>query len=297
MKKNRFTILNITKVMVQVLAFIFLPALFVSTFAGIKGLYLSVINNEYNVSVLIPQLIEAFAIVPLTLLFGRFFCGWMCAFGTLGDLIYSLSKKIFKTNLKVGKKLDGILKYAKFLVLVFLMVFVWGMGYKVFKSSNPWDVFGMLATIGKKPDISYVLSDLAPGLVILLLIIGMSFIIERFFCRYLCPLGAVFAIISKLRITKIGKPAKACGKCRICTDNCPMGISMYEKDIIGSGECINCFKCTLVCPRGNVSLKVVNADVKPLVAGTMAVALMTGIYYAGDSINSTDTTVQKSTLS
>ncbi|MGL5577034.1 MAG: 4Fe-4S binding protein [Sarcina sp.] len=61
---------------------------------------------------------------------------------------------------------------------------------------------------------------------------------ERFFCRYLCPLGAVFSIISRFKILKINKKKDKCGKCRLCTNKCVMGISLYEDDNVKSGECI-----------------------------------------------------------
>jgi uncharacterized protein with FMN-binding domain len=60
-----------------------------------------------------------------------------------------------------------------------------------------------------------------------------------------------------------------------------MGIALYRRDSFKSGDCINCFECTAACPRKNVSLAVSQGDVRPVIAGAMAVAVMTGVYYAG----------------
>ena len=140
----------------------------------------------------------------------------------------------------------------------------------------------MLATVGKTPDFSYVLSNLAVGFVILIAIIVASVFIERFFCRYLCPMGAIFAITSKLRIAKIKKPSAQCGKCRICTTNCAMGIPLYKMDVVSSGECINCMKCISACPRGNTDFNIVKKDVRPLLAGVAAVATIASMDYVGN---------------
>ena len=130
-------------------------------------------------------------------------------------------------------------------------------------------------------DFSYAAVNLTVGFILFILIAIASMFIERFFCRYLCPLGAVFAIISKLKIAKIRKLRTKCGDCRICTNNCAMEIPLYKYDVIKSGECINCMQCITACPRKNITLTVCGDDVRPLIAGAAAVSVMTGFYYVG----------------
>lgn len=283
MKVGKFKISTIRclRAVSQILFFIFLPGLYISTLSGIKGIYLSIYNHSFNFATFLPQITEVIAIIPITLFLGRFFCGWMCAFGALSDFIAVVSGKIFKRKFKINEKADRILKYTKYIWLCFLIIAVWSLGTKAFSSANPWDAFGMLLTLGKAPDFSYVVSNLAPALIILILIIFASFFVERFFCRYMCPLGAIFSIVSKPRITSIKKPKDKCGKCRVCTNSCPMGIPLYKKDSFKSGECIHCFECVTACPRKNCKLAVSDADIKPVIAGAVTVAAMTGIYYAG----------------
>jgi polyferredoxin len=286
------------RILSQVVFFILLPGLYISAFSGIKQLYLSLYNWNFNWGTLLPQMVALLAVLPITLLAGRFFCGWMCAFGSLGDLIYGLSKLIIKKRKPIPEEVDRILKFAKFVLLFLLVVVVWSIGLKTFQSANPWDAFGMLFTIGKAPDFSYVLSNLAPAFFILAAIIAGSFYIERFFCRYLCPLGAIFAIVSKLRITAIKKPTEKCGNCRVCTKNCPMGIPLYREEQSKSGECINCLQCVSKCPRKNVRLTVVEQDAAPILAGALAVTVMTGVYYAGSfATNSFGATTNNTTVS
>lgn len=288
-KKLKIPVIRLLRTVTQIIFFILLPALYISAFSGIKQIYLSIYNSNFSVSAMLPQVIEAITIIPVTILAGRFFCGWMCAFGAMGDFIYMISQKLFKTKFKINEKVDRILKYVKYIVLLFLITAVWSIGIDTFSTASPWDAFGMLLTVGKAPDFAYVISNLLPALIVLVFIIAASFFVERFFCRYLCPLGAVFAIVSKLRIAKISKPKEKCGNCRICTRSCPMGIALYKKDESKSGECISCFECVSACPRKNVSLTISENDVRPVLASTMAVAVMTGVYYAGSfAVNAVD---------
>jgi uncharacterized protein with FMN-binding domain len=203
---------------------------------------------------------------------GRWFCGWICAFGAYNDLIYFISQKVFKRKYKVGEKVDSILKYAKYVILLFIIIVSWTFGSNILESASPWDAFGQIT------DVSTVFSSLLVGLIILMLItIGAAFI-ERFFCRYLCPLGAIFSIISKIGIVKINKPKAECGKCRACTMNCSMGLQLYKVDGAKGGDCINCLNCTEVCPRRNANINILGQDVNQNLAGSVAMATMLGVY-------------------
>jgi polyferredoxin/uncharacterized protein with FMN-binding domain len=277
--KRRMDTVQIIRLVVQIASFVFVPALFISAYGGIRQLVLAAIHQSFSLASQMPQIVAALAIIPATALMGRFFCGWMCAFGALGDFIYRITGRFVK--FRVNEKLDGALKYVKYILLAFLVVACWVVGVKAFSSANPWDAFGLLATVGRAPDFAFVLSNLAHAFVLLVGIVVGSVFVERFFCRYLCPLGAVFAIVSRFRLVKISKPAAKCGKCRVCTKNCAMGISLYKRDTVVSGECIGCMKCVPYCPRGNVSVVAAGSDIRPLAAGAVAVAALAGAYYSG----------------
>jgi len=275
---KKISITQIVRLLVQVMFFIFMPALFIQALNGIKQIYLAIVGQTFS-SALIPQMVELIALIPVTILFGRFFCGWMCGFGSFTDFIYIISGKLFKKRLKMKQETDAVLKYVKYVLLAVLVVFAWSLNMTIFNRLSPWDVFGMTAIVGTVPDINFVITNLLIASIFFILIIIASVFIERFFCRYLCPMGAVFAITSKLRIGKIKKPTDKCGKCRICTKNCAMGIPLYEMDVVNSAECINCMKCISVCPRNNVSYTVAKKDIQPLIISAVSVAVMTGTYY------------------
>ena len=205
---------------VQLVLFFVMPGLYSMVFSELKTVYQMIINGNFNFIAAFPSLVEFTAIMLLTIVMGRWFCGWLCAFGAYNDFVYFLSKKVLKSKFKVDEKVDAALKYMKYVILAFIIIISWTMGSKILESTSPWDVFGQITNV------STIVNNLLIGLILLVLItIGAAFI-ERFFCRYLCPLGAVFSIISKVGIMKINKPKADCGKCRACTMNCSMGLPL-----------------------------------------------------------------------
>lgn len=277
--RRKISLVNIIRRGVQLISFLLFPGLFISVFSAIKSVYTAVAQGTFNLGTLFPQLLILFAVIPVTIFFGRFFCGFICSFGSMGDFLWFISRKLRKRPVRINEKADRVLKSFKYLFFIFILVFLWTLGTVSFDNSyNPWNIFGMYATLSGWPSTSGLLTV---GAVLLLVIFVGSFFIERFFCRYVCPLGAGFAVLSKLRFLKIRKPSENCGNCRLCTINCPAGISMYKYDKISSGECINCFKCVSVCPRNNVKAVIGGQDIAPLTAGVTAAAAIIGLYYVG----------------
>jgi len=271
--------LQVLRLISQVMFLIFIPELFTLTFNQLKRVYLMFIKGNFDITSMWPQLLAMIIIMPITIILGRFFCGWICTFGALNDFIYMISRKVFKTKFRVGEKLDSILKYLKYVILVFIVVVIWTSGSTLFDSYSPWDAFAQVDNLSES------IFKYTGGFIILAVIaIGAAFI-ERFFCRYLCPLGAVFSILSKARIFKIKKLRDKCGKCRICTNNCSMGINLYQMDKVSSGECINCFKCLDVCPRKNTKATICGENVNPLLPGAIAIAAVAGAYAIGGSMS------------
>jgi len=96
--------------------------LYAITFSELKTVYQMIIGGNFDFLQAIPNLIEFIAVMLLTIVMGRWFCGWLCAFGAYNDLIYFISKKIFKGKFKVNEKVDSILKYVKYVVLIFIII-------------------------------------------------------------------------------------------------------------------------------------------------------------------------------
>ena len=120
--------------------------------------------------------------------------------------------------------------------------------YKKVHGTSPWEVFSMLYT-GKIPDASY----LAGWVIFVLILVGMC-LKERFFCQYLCPMGAIFAWLPTLPFSVLDRDRSNCiPKCRACEIKCPVDYQI-KRDQKNAGECIHCMQCVDVCPKQNIHL-------------------------------------------
>ncbi|MFT8313338.1 MAG: FMN-binding protein [Clostridium sp.] len=268
--------IQIFRIFVQIAFLFLLPGLFALAFSQLGEIYSAIINGKFNLLQLFPNLVSMLTLFILTIVLSRFFCGWFCAFGTFNDFIYIISRKIFKTKFKIDKDADALLKYLKYVVLLFIVIFIWTIGSKAFQTFSPWDAFAQITNLPQ------VILNYPLGFIILILIAFGAVFIERFFCRYLCPLGAVFSIISRISIFKINKPSDKCGKCRVCTNNCSMGIQLYKLQNVRGGECINCLKCVEKCPRNNTKATICDESINPALASSIAIVAFTGLYSANN---------------
>ncbi len=276
-KKTNWT--NIIRRAIQIASLILMPGLFISVFLSVKSVYIALISGVFSFAAFMPQLLIILAVIPVTIIMGRIFCGFVCSFGALGDFVWFISNKLHVKKIKVSEQADKVLKLVKYALLVFLVMFVWTLGAITINADwNPWNIFGMYTSLSAWSSMTGLLTI---GGLLLAMIVAVSFFIERFFCRYLCPLGAVFGIVSKFRLLKIKKPTDACKSCKVCTNNCAMGIDMYKHDVIKSGECIDCFQCIAPCPRQNAQVSFAGKEMAPLAVGVAVSVIIGGMYFAG----------------
>ena len=282
-KRNKIKIAAYLKIGIQVLCFLLLPSLFITIFQSMENIVTGIIHSTGSLSGLMPDIIILLFISIFTAFSGRFFCGWMCAFGSLGDFIYKIRTMLTKKTTNIPVALDRGLKGIKYLLLFGFIVFVWGFQFISIPSGvSPWDLFGVLMSFGNWPTISQLVEGWIPATIILLAILAGSFVIERFFCRYLCPLGAYFFIISRIKSITIVKERENCGNCTLCTKKCSMGINLKSMDKVHSGECINCLQCVSNCPKANARYQIAEMNVNGVVVGTASCALIAGAVYLGN---------------
>lgn len=275
----RKSLLRWLRVASQILFFLLLPSLYISAFTGLVDCATALVNGTFSFASLWVSFVPILAVIPVTILAGRFFCGWMCAFGALTDWVYQVVSRLTKNRFRMPAQADRILKAVKYVLLVLLIALGFaGVSVTMF---SPWDVFGLVLTVGSAPQWGTVLKSLIPGLLILILILLVSAFSERFFCRYLCPLGAVLRLSSSGHLLRIDKPRDGCGKCRVCENACAMGIPLREMDSVRTGECIQCMKCVEACPRKNISVHVGKKRISPLLAILLPLLLIPIVYFGG----------------
>lgn len=138
-----------------------------------------------------------------TLLFDRFFCGYACAFGSLGDAVWALSgliqKKLFhrKKQLRLPERAVLLGQKVKYLLLAWLVALYVTRQEKMLTGASPWEVFSRLTALHLPPEGFGV----GIGLLVLILL-GMA-VQPRFFCQFLCPMGAVFALLPVLPFARL----------------------------------------------------------------------------------------------
>ncbi|WBW95011.1 4Fe-4S binding protein [Oceanirhabdus sp. W0125-5] len=242
---------------IQLFSIIVFTGLFGLILHNFRKVYESILDGVSNFNV--QALFMVLPLIGITLIFGRFFCGWLCAFGAINDFIYKISKKVLKVNIKVNKKVDSTLKSIKYIYFLGIVVFTWTLGNNFLSTYDPWSAY---ANIKYLP--SSFINKPSAFLILISTLIGAAFI-ERFFCRYLCPLGAIQSMISKLKISNISKNTSICGKCTLCTKKCPMGINLKGKESIISSECISCLNCVSNCPKKNANKKIIGLKTPPII--------------------------------
>ena len=235
---------------IQLLFFLFFPSVYSAAFNGVKYVFTQLGTGE---KIEFTSFITILIVVCLyTMVFGRFFCGFACAFGSLGDAARAaycaVCKKLKKKPVTIPTRAAGWLSYVKYLILGIIVIACFAGVYAKAQGTSPWDVFSMLHALNFK------LGSYIPGLVLLLLILVGMCVQERFFCRFLCPMGAVFSILPVLPYFSLHRDRENCIKrCTACTKKCPSDIGLPECGSLEiRGDCFQCQKCIDTCPKKNI---------------------------------------------
>lgn len=229
---------------VQLAGFVLFPGLFISVLSALKEIVNAIVTGEFSLLALSMQLTIVVSVFVITVLWGRFFCGYLCAFGSLQELLAVLTKRKLIKKVHISKRADKALKNVKYIILAFVVMHGWILGESIKTNHNPWSVFGLMTS----GNIDLMLMGMQSfGFVLLVAIMLGAIFVERFFCRYLCPLGALFTLVSSKCLYKIKRDSASCAGCGLCARTCAMGIAVDEGARVESGECIDCMQCVGAC--------------------------------------------------
>jgi hypothetical protein len=211
-------------------------------FGGVVSLYQYATTGTFVQKIHDSSFILMILVAFLAVLFGPVFCGWVCPLGSIQEWVGKLGKKLFKRryNHFVPRKLDRVLRYARYLMLAWVLYMTAVTGKLIFANIDPYHALFNLWS-----------SELAVGGVIVLAVtlVGALFV-ERPWCKYACPYGALLGLTNLFRVFKIRRKEEACKNCSLCSRSCPMNLPVNTAKIIRDPQCISCLECTTeaVCP-------------------------------------------------
>ena len=197
----------------------------------------------------IPAFAPAIVTVLATLALGRFWCGWLCPLGTILDLFGPNVRKAIPPRLRQAKHfLLFIIIFAALLAnltLIFLdpiTILLRPLAGTIYPA-----IQRAIATSSENQPLIQPIPALP-----LVIIMGLNLLAKRFWCRYLCPLGAFLGLLSKVAWLK-RRVGENCVQCNQCVPECPMGTINEEDYTSDPGECIQCLDCFARCPVGAIS--------------------------------------------
>lgn len=181
-------------------------------------------------------------VFALTIAFGPVFCGWVCPMGTVQELVARLGRRILgkRHNKLIPKQADSYLRYLRYAVLAWVIYVTTRSGQLVFADYDPY--FALFNFWTGEVAVS--------GLIILGVVLVSALFVERPFCKYACPYGAVLGVFNLFRIVGIKRNASSCISCGACDRACPMNITVSTAKTVRDHQCISCMKCTseAACP-------------------------------------------------
>ena len=179
-----------------------------------------------------------------TFLGGAWFCGWLCPFGFTQEWLGKLGRILRIPRLRIPAKAERWIGLTRYLLLAFSFL---GIG-AVLLAQSPYGSFMGI--------VDQNLSYITPAAWILLgTFLVVSVFIDRPFCRFVCPEGARYGVISLARVFTITRDEEKCISCRKCDRACPSQIEVSRHRDVRNAQCINCMECIAACPvKGTVKL-------------------------------------------
>lgn len=184
------------------------------------------------------------AVLASSLALRRGFCSWICPIGTLSEYLHKAGRRIFGKNLRLPVWPDRLLRLAKYGLLGF---FLWAI-----LPMPPQDLRAFLdGPYNRVADVKMYLffAEIgATAAVVLATLATLSLLVQNFWCRYLCPYGALLGLLARLSPLGVRRDPTRCDLCRRCDRTCPNRIQVSKTRFVASEECTACLSCVASCP-------------------------------------------------
>jgi polyferredoxin len=225
--------------------------LLVSRPAGVEGWLpiAGLMNTKYLLMTgHVPQIHPAamflfIGFMLMSLFLKKAFCSWLCPVGTFSEFLWRLGRRIFGRNLRLPRWFDIPLRGLKYVLLCLFVAVIGVMSAAALEDfmATPYGLVADVKMLNFFRDIGLTAVTVV-GLLILL-----SALVQNFWCRYLCPYGAIMGLDSLLSPVKIRRDQEACIDCGKCAKACPAGIQVDTLIQIRTVECTGCLECVAAC--------------------------------------------------
>ncbi|WP_322508539.1 4Fe-4S binding protein [Anaerolinea sp.] len=206
-------------------------------FGGVETLYTYLTTGSFVQKIHESSFVLMIISLLTALLFGPVFCGWVCPLGTVQEWFASIGRKLFKRrryNHFIPAKIDRWLRFLRYGVLIWVLYMTATTGKLIFADVDPY--FALF---------NFWSSEVAVGgLIVLGATLLASLFVERPWCKYACPYGAVLGLTNLVRIFSIRRTASTCRMDGACDITCPMNINVSAKSVVRDHQCISCLECT-----------------------------------------------------
>lgn len=184
------------------------------------------------------------AFLVISIVFRKAFCGWLCPIGTISEALWKMGRRLLGRNWRFPRWIDLPMRGLKYLLLAFFVYAIGGMSAAAIEAflASP---YGLVADI-KMLHFFMHLSGTAAITLVALAILSIFF--QNFWCRYLCPYGALAGIAALFSPARMLRNEQKCIDCGRCAQACPALLKVDELSRVRSAECMACLECVTVCP-------------------------------------------------